>query len=97
LDYIDGSIGGGLTVNEIAQIAGLSRYHFGKMFRRSTGVSLHQYVLWRRIRRAQEFLRNPRLPLADVAARVGFSSQTHFTTVFTNALGVAPGEYRKQI
>ncbi|MFL6350506.1 MAG: helix-turn-helix transcriptional regulator [Bryobacteraceae bacterium] len=94
LEYIDTCNEHNLTADEVAQVAGLGRYHFGKMFKQSTGFRLHQYVLSRRLQRAEELLRDPRHPLADVAAATGFSNQSHFTTVFARTVGMPPGAYR---
>jgi AraC family transcriptional regulator len=94
LEYIDAFIDHDLTVDTLAKLAGLSRYHFGKMFKQSTGTTLHRYVLTRRIRRAEQLLRSSKSPLADVAAAVGFPNQSHFTTAFRQVIGTTPGEYR---
>jgi AraC family transcriptional regulator len=93
-DYIEAHLDLNLTTGEIARAAGLSKYHLGKVFRTSTGMTLHSYVLARRMRRSREFLVNSDLPLAHIAQAVGFSSQSHFTTVFLERTGVTPGRYR---
>jgi AraC family transcriptional regulator len=84
-----------LTGNAIARVAGLSKYHFGKAFRQTTGVTLHGYVLARRMRLAHELLAKSDLPLAGVAAAAGFSNQSHFTSVFSTRIGISPGAYRQ--
>jgi AraC family transcriptional regulator len=94
IDYIEAHLDLNLTTGEIARAAGLSKYHLGKAFRTSTGMTLHSYVLARRMRRSREFLANSDLPLAHIAQAVGFSSQSHFTTVFLERTGVTPGRYR---
>jgi AraC family transcriptional regulator len=96
LDYVESFLDHDLAVDELAQVAGLSRYHFGKAFRQSTGTTLHRYVLSRRIWRAQELLSKPSSTLVDVAGAVGFSNQSHFTAVFTTRLGISPGAYRNR-
>jgi len=95
LDYVDESLDLDLTGNAIARVAGLSKYHFGKAFRQTTGVTLHGYVLARRMRLAQELLAKSDLPLAGVAAAAGFSNQSHFTSVFSTRIGISPGAYRQ--
>ncbi|MGB6690303.1 MAG: AraC family transcriptional regulator [Terracidiphilus sp.] len=94
VDYIDSSLHRNLTTGEIARAAGLSKYHFGKAFSTSTGMTLHSFMLARRMGHSRELLVNSDLPLADIAAAVGFSSQSHFTTVFLERTGVTPGRYR---
>lgn len=94
LEYIDSYLNEGLTVEELAPVAGLSRYHFGKMFKESTNTTIHQYVLSRRIQRARDLLANRRYSLADIALAAGFPSQSHFTTVFSSRIGLTPAAYR---
>lgn len=94
LDFIESSLDGHFTVLDIARIANLSRYHLGKMFKRSTGLTLHQFVTCQRVHRAQELLLNTYHPLSEIASATGFASQSHFTTVFARAIGITPGSYR---
>jgi AraC family transcriptional regulator len=94
MDYVEASLDHDLTTGEIGGVVGLSKYHFGKAFSTSTGMTLHSFVLSRRMRRGRELLAGSDLPLADIAATVGFSSQSHFTTVFLERTGVTPGRYR---
>jgi AraC family transcriptional regulator len=94
MEYIDSSLDRNLTTGDIGGAVGLSKYHFGKAFSESTGMTLHSFVLACRMRRSRELLVGSDLPLAHVAAAVGFSSQSHFTTVFLERTGVTPGRYR---
>ncbi len=93
-DYIEENLDHKLTTGEIARIAGLSKYHLGKAFCTSTGRTLHSFVLARRMRKARDFLASSELPLAHIADAVGFSSQSHFTTVFLERTGLTPGRFR---
>jgi AraC-like DNA-binding protein len=56
--------------------------HFASQFRAATGLRPHDFVMRRRIERAEELLRDTALPLVEVALSVGFQTQAHFTTVF---------------
>jgi len=94
VDYIEAHLAKDLSVAELAGVACLSRYHFGKMFRHSLGESVHRYVTRRRIERAQALLRPGILSLPEIAETVGFSDQSHFTTVFKRHLQVTPRAYR---
>jgi AraC family transcriptional regulator len=96
LDYVDSFLDQNLNVDELARVAGLSRYHFGKAFKHSTGTTVHSYVLSRRIWRAQELLLQRGSSLLDVAGATGFSNQSHFTTIFTARIGISPGAYRSR-
>ena len=66
------------------------------MFQSAVGQTPHQYVLGRRIQRAQQMLETDDLGLADVAAACGFSSQAHMTDVFRKQQKKTPGEYRRR-
>jgi len=96
LEHVDENLGLDLTGNAIGRVAGLSKYHFGKAFRQTTGVTLHGYVLTRRMRLAQELLVKSDLPLAAIAEAAGFSNQSHFTNVFSTRIGITPGSYRQK-
>jgi AraC family transcriptional regulator len=95
VEYIDVHLARDLSVVELAGVACLSPYHFGKMFRHSMGESVHQFVTRRRIERAQALLRQGILSGLEIAETVGFSDQSHFTTVFKRHLKVTPCAYRR--
>ncbi len=90
VDYVNDSLADPLTLEQLATLAGLSPSHFVTMFKRSTGVAPHQYVLARRIERARALLADPRLPIADVAAQAGFADQSHLTRVLRRHTGLTP-------
>jgi AraC family transcriptional regulator len=71
-----------VSLDDLANLAGLSPFHFVAMFKRSTGLAPHQYLLAQRIERARALLAESRVPIADVAARTGFADQSHLMRVF---------------
>jgi AraC family transcriptional regulator len=89
--HLDGEI----TLEELAGECDLSRSHFARAFRKTTGRPPHRWLVEQRIERAKDMLLKSDLPLADIADVCGFSDQSHFTRVFGAALGVAPGEWRR--
>jgi len=93
--HIRENIGLELSVTELAQVAGMSQYYFSKLFKMSTGTTPHQYVMRQRVERAQEYLRETRVGLADIAMKVGFETQSHFTSVFRRLAGITPKHYRE--
>jgi AraC family transcriptional regulator len=93
-DYIDAHLGEALTLSDIAEVACLSSYHLSRSFKLATGITLHRYVLLRRIERAKKLLLKTDIPLAEVAWSVGFDSQASFTTRFRREVGVTPGRLR---
>lgn len=80
------------SLEMVARSAGLSRYHFLRVFKRETGLSPHLFRTLRRIDRAKQLLCNG-TPLAEAALMVGFSDQSHFTNTFRKYTGATPGQY----
>lgn len=94
VDFIESCLASDLSVRMLAGVAGLSPYHFNRMFREITGLPLHRFVMDRRIKRAAALLRETAAPIADVALAAGFYDQSHLTGVFKRRMGVSPGFYR---
>ena len=86
-----------LTLQEMAECAGLSTTHFAEMFRKSTGESPHQFLLRQRVERAKEMLREAEMRLLDVAVACGFKTQQHFARVFRRICGASPTAYRYEV
>jgi serine phosphatase RsbU (regulator of sigma subunit) len=85
-----------LTLDEMAESAGLSTGYFSQMFRKSTGDTPHQFLLRQRIERAKEMLRDDGSRVLDVAVACGFKTQQHFARVFRRVCGASPTEYRQE-
>jgi AraC family transcriptional regulator len=86
-----------LTLNDMAESAGLSIAHFCQMFRKSTGESPHQFVLRHKVQRAKKMLREAETRVLDVAVACGFKTQQHFARVFRRMCGASPTEYRQEL
>lgn len=86
--------GAGHTLHEVADAAHSSAFHLARMFRRHTGLSLHQYRQRLRLAAALAMLEAGERDLAGLAHELGFCSQSHFGTVFRREIGVSPGEAR---
>jgi AraC family transcriptional regulator len=84
-----------LGLVELAALSGYSPDHFARLFKKSLGVSPHQFLVSRRVERAKTMLRDARHSLVEVAHACGFSSQAHFSGVFKQRTGVTPGVYRR--
>jgi AraC-like DNA-binding protein len=82
-----------VSLSELANMAGMSRYQLIRAFRTATGMTPHAYQLNQRINQARIGLRLGE-PLADIAYRLGFADQGHFQRVFKAHVGVTPGRYR---
>jgi AraC family transcriptional regulator len=94
--YIETNIGGRITLANLAATAGLSRMYFAKQFRATTGMRPHDFVLRKRIARAQQMLAATSDTLVDIALSVGFQTQAHFTTVFKKFAGNTPCQFRRE-
>ncbi len=93
--HVDDNIGERITLDDLASIAGVSRFHFARAFKAETGTSPMQYVMGRRLGRCRELIAETDLSLAEIALSCGFASQSHMTTAFRGALGTTPGQYRR--
>jgi AraC family transcriptional regulator len=93
--YIEDHLDAGLTLAQLAATAHLSAYHFARQFTAATGMPPHQYVIARRVARAQALLHpDGDLALAEVAARVGFADHSQFSHHFKRLVGVTPRQFR---
>lgn len=96
VDYVDAHLRLAPTVTAMAMLAALSPSHFARKFRRSTGFSLQRFVNRRRVQASFRPLQRAACPLAHVALDLGFSSQSHFTRIFSDLTGMTPARYRRQ-
>ena len=93
--FIDERIEAGFSVIELASAVGLGPQQFAQKLRLATGLSPWRYVQAQRISRAQKMLSTGRIPIVEISGILGFASQSHFTNLFRNHLGVTPNAYRK--
>jgi len=96
IEYIMENLGGNPTLERMAAVVNFSPYHFARQFKAATGLAPHQFVIARRIERAQDLLRtNRQLDLAQVAVLSGFANQSHFSLHFKRIAGVTPRRFRE--
>lgn len=94
IEFIDANIGGSVSLDDLARTAEMSRYHFHRQFKKSLGMTPHDYILHNRIERAKSLLIGSTLPLIDVARDVGFVDQSHFTSTFRKLTSMTPRHFR---
>jgi AraC-like DNA-binding protein len=95
IDYVEARLEESVSLADVASSAGLTRMHFAAQFRAATGLRPHEYLLRRRIERAQEMLLGTGMSLVEVALSVGFQTQAHFTSVFKRYAGQPPRAWRE--
>ncbi len=96
IDFIASNLDGDPTIAQLASECGLSSGYFARAFRRTTGVTPHQWLIRKRVERAQELLLRGRIELAEVAVVCGFVDQSHLSRVFAKFAGMSPGRWRQQ-
>ena len=94
--YIDECFSQGISLTQLAAHVSLSPYYLLRAFRAEVGMPPHAYLESVRIRHAQRLIEAGE-PLAEVAAEVGFSSQSHLTYRFKQIIGVTPGQYAQKL
>ena len=94
--YIEDNLHRGLRLAELSAHVHMSPYHFARLFKRSTGVPPHQFLLRHRIEEARGLLAAQRVPIAEIARSVGFRTPSHFTTTFRRVTGMTPSAYRSR-
>ena len=102
IEYMHDRLDQPVALEELAEVAQLSPFHFNRMFRISMAATPHQYLTKLRIEQAQQLLAEPPvdgrfLSLATIALRCGFSNQSHFGRTFKQQVGVTPAKYRKAL
>lgn len=93
-EYVRAHLDAPLRLSDMAAVAGMGQFRFARAFRAATGESPHRHITQLRIAQAQNLLTGTDLPLSDVAAAVGFSSQSHMTHAFQRMFSISPGRFR---
>jgi transcriptional regulator GlxA family with amidase domain len=95
LEHIEAHLAMPLRNRELATLADFSEFHFNVAFRNSLGVSPHEFVIRRRIGRAQELMLSTGLSLADIACECGLADQAHLSRLFRKVVGETPAAWRR--
>jgi AraC family transcriptional regulator len=96
IDYIHAHLNEDIGLKELAQLVQMSSRYFLKLFKASTGVTPHQFVIRTRIELAKELLRAGKMSIAEVAVTVGFANQSHLNLYFKRLLGITPRQFQQK-
>ncbi|MBE9059508.1 helix-turn-helix transcriptional regulator [cf. Phormidesmis sp. LEGE 11477] len=97
VDYIQDHLNFNISLTELSEMVQLSPDHFRKLFKQSTGLSPHKYLLQCRIEKAKQLLSNEQWTIAEIGQMVGFFDQSHFTNTFRRHTNYTPRQYRLRI
>lgn len=93
-EYIETHLAEDLALADLATTVPMSEFHFARLFKATTGETPYRYITQRRIERAKVLLSVTQLSVAEIAYRVGFANQSHFTAQFRKLVGATPKQYR---
>ena len=92
-EFIEENVGQSISLDDLARVAGVSRFHFARQFRASTGESPMGYLLRLRIERGKSRLRERDVTVSRLATELGFADQSHFTRTFRRLVGTSPKRF----
>jgi AraC family transcriptional regulator len=93
--YVEANLGRDIGLDDLAQIASLSRFHFLRTFKQTTLETPYAYLLRRRIERGRLLLKESDMSISEISVAVGFKDATRFIRAFRRMIGVTPGAYRE--
>ncbi len=94
LDFMAWNFAEQVTLEQLAKEAGISRFHFCRLFKARVGVSPHQHLSRLRIAHAKEMLKTTEQPVAEIVAACGYTHSGHFAAAFFRSTGRTPSQYR---
>jgi len=97
IDFIHANLSWNISLDELAEESGLSPGYLVTAFKQATGRPPHRYLLEQRVERAKVLLADPNQVITQIALDVGFSSQSHLTSVFRRVTGLTPNAYRNHV
>ena len=95
--YLDAHYRENLTLEDIAEALGVSRFHMARLYKQSLGFSPMQYIINRRIGEAQTLLISTDMSIASIAETVGYENANYFSMLFKKCIGMSPSEYRQYV
>jgi len=95
-DWMAGHVDQEFNLDQLAEQAGLSKFHFNRLFKKATGMSPSRYHIHLRMDAARRMLRETRESVLSIALEVGYANPSHFARLFRRQTGLSPSDYRRQ-
>jgi AraC family transcriptional regulator len=96
LDFIEANLAAPIRNKALADLVEYSEFHFNVAFRNSLGASPHEFLVRRRIDRAQQLMLSTVMPLCDIASECGLADQAHLSRLFRRIVGESPAAWRRE-
>lgn len=96
IEHIEEHVSGSIGLDDLARVANVSRFHFLRLFKLSTGITPMAYVERLRLKRSEELMRQGDMTFTEIALAVGFADQSHFARRFRRLNGLTPGQFRQE-
>ena len=93
-EYILAHLVEDISIRVLAELVGLSAWHFARAFKQSAGMPPHRFVLQSRVERVKHLLLETELPVAQIAVAAGFADQSHCCRCFREIVGITPSRFR---
>lgn len=97
VDYLWENVNAEFSLNKLCKIANLSPYYFARLFRDNTGKTPYEYYMDIKIRKSIEYFKAGKHSITEICFILGFSSHSHFSSVFKKRVGVTPSEFIKTL
>ena len=97
IDFIQTHLTQDVGLKKISELTNLSQFHFVRQFKKSIGITPHQYIMQQRVEMAKRLLKQQDLAIANIALDCGFSNQSHLGRVFKRHIGTTPKKYREEV
>jgi AraC family transcriptional regulator len=97
IEFINELSGRQPTLLDLAELCGIGKRTFMRRFKKSTGLTVSDYVQQQQLIKAEHYLQETDLPIKEISYRVGFASPSNFTLAFRRAVGQTPGQFRRHI
>jgi len=95
LEFIEENLHRDISLSDLADLAGLSRFHFARAFKRTTGLSPYRFILSGRVERAKSSLANSDKSMFEISQSLGFGNQGQFAAAFRKLAGTTPSQFRR--